>query len=300
MTKRIACLFLMMGAWISSAFAAPTVVYISFSGSDLNACTRAALCRTITHGLSVVASGGTVDIVGSGIYDTFTVTRSVTVTAEPGVVATINVPASGSGVTVNAGSTGVVALKGLRLAGSGSGNGIVVNTVSRITIENCDSRNFAGGLVFSLSIPATLKVAGGNFEGDNTSIFLCCNATPSPGINVAIDGAHVYGGHFAGINADGGHIVVTNTLLTGDPGCPSGNNVGILAVHGTTLAENNTVSGYCFGVLVNDTAFISANTITGNDTGVDLVFGSLFTRGNNTIENNTKNVSGTLTPYSPQ
>jgi hypothetical protein len=67
MKKRIIYLLLMLGAWAASAFAAPSVVYITFNGSDGTACSRTAPCRTIKHALTVVAAGGVVDIAGSGL-----------------------------------------------------------------------------------------------------------------------------------------------------------------------------------------------------------------------------------------
>jgi len=299
MTKRIIGFLLILGAWGASAFAAPSVVYVTFNGSDAAVCSRTAPCHTITHALSVVAAGGVVDIAASGLYDSFTVAKSVTVTTDPGVVATIAVPASKTGVTVNAAATDVVTLRGLTLIGVGSGTGISIQSVSRATVEACDSRNFFHALEYVTSVAGTLEVKGGSFTASDTSIFLCCNVTPSPGIAVSVDGAHVYGGHFAGVNGDGAHISVTKTLLSGDPGCGT-NNAGIYAVHGTTVAENDTITGYCDGFRVFDTGYISASTITGNTFGLAEVGGTLFTRGNNVVANNGTNVSGTLTSFPAQ
>jgi len=308
MTKRIIRLVLMLGAWGASAFAAPRVVYVTFNGSDAAACSRTAPCHTITHALSVVAAGGVVDIVGSGLYDTFTVAKSVTVTTDPGVVAMITVPASATGIVVNAAATDIVALKGLTLIGVGSGTGISIQSVSRATVEDCDSRNFFHALEYVPTVPGTLKVTGGIYSGDaDTSIFLCCNSTPSPGVNITVDGAHVYGGAFAAINTDGAQIAVTHSVLTGPGGsaasCPNGapNDVGIYVAHGSVVADNDTITGYCAGVWLNgfDTslvAYLSADTITGNFYGV---VNNAFTLGNNTIENNSNNVLGSLTPFSP-
>jgi hypothetical protein len=301
MTKWIVCTLLILGACSTHMFAAaPSVVYISFNGSDTAACSRTAPCRTVTHALSVVAAGGVVDIVGSGLYDSFTVTKSVTVTTDPGVVATIVVPASATGILVNAAATDVVALKGLTLIGAGSGTGISIQSVSRATVEDCDSRNFFHALEYVPSVGGTVKVVGGSYSGDaDTSIFLCCNSTPSPGVNITVDGAHVYGGAFAGINADGAQIVITHTVLTGPTtACSVGPaDVGIYAIHGAVVAENDTISGFCFGIWVDTPTYVSADTITGNGEGV--IVGPMFTRGNNTIENNVTNVDGTLTPFSP-
>jgi hypothetical protein len=300
MKRKIACLMFLVGALAASSSAAPTVLYITFNGSDAAACTRVAPCRTITHALSVVAPGGIVDIAASGIYDTFAVTTSVTVTTDPGVVATISVPASGTGIHVNAASTDVVALKGLTLLGSASGTGISIKSAGTVTVEDCDSRNFFHALEYVASVAGTLKVEGGTFAGTvDTSIFLCCNSGPT--MNIAIDGAHILGGPFAGINVDAAFVAVTHTWLTGDPGCGGNGNHGIYVVHGTAVVENDVISGHCVGITVADTACISSNTITGNTVGIWNFGGTAFTRGNNTVENNGTNLAGTpLTGYSGQ
>jgi hypothetical protein len=125
-------------------------------------------------------------------YDSFTVTKSVTVTTDSGVVARIVVPASATGILVNAAAMDVVALKGLTLIGAGSGTGISIQSVSRASVEDCDSRNFFHALEYVTSVPGTLEVKGCSFSASDTSIFLCCNATSSPGIAVSVDGAHVW------------------------------------------------------------------------------------------------------------
>src|SRR5580698_4799338 len=53
--------------------------------------------------------------------------------------------ASGDGITIAAGTTDSVTLRGLTIDGGGSGsNGIVFNTGGKLTIDQCDVMNFAG------------------------------------------------------------------------------------------------------------------------------------------------------------
>ena len=282
---------------ITPAFAAPDMVYVAFNGSDANPCTRVSPCKTITHGLSVVVAGGEVDIIGSGTYDNFTVTKSVTVSAEPGVLANLDVPASANGITINAGSSDVVVLRGLTIHGQGSGNGIQVSSVGQMVVEECIGRNFYGALVFTPSTPGMLTVKGGVFEGNIASIFTCC-ASGGTAANVDIDGATVVmlGGNpsaIGGINADATKLTVTHSVVTG----PGSTGYGIHPAHGTSVIENNSVSGFNAGVEVSDTAYMSANTITGNTYGV-FSTGICFSRGNNTIAANGTNVVGTLSSFS--
>jgi hypothetical protein len=303
MKKKIACLALWLSVGMIPAFAAD-LVYVSFNGVDTNPCTRASPCKTITHGLSLVAAGGRVDIIGSGKYDVFTITKSVTVSAEPGSMAILEVPASANGITVSAGSSDVVVLRGFTINGLGSGNGIVINSAAQVVVEECISRNFSGALVFTPISPATLTVKGGVFEASVASIFTCCSSGGTAS-NVAIDGATliltgVSSSALGAINVDAAKLTLTRSVLTG-PGASGNFSMGIRMAHGTGVLESDSISGFLWGVFVDDTVFLSTNTITGNDTGVVLALGTCFSRGNNTIAANGTDVSGgTLTPFSPQ
>src|SRR6516164_7706277 len=65
----LAALFL---TFALSASAQTLIAYVAFNGSDANACTRTAQCKTIAHALTVVLADGVVKITASGSYDTFT------------------------------------------------------------------------------------------------------------------------------------------------------------------------------------------------------------------------------------
>jgi hypothetical protein len=249
----------------------------------------------------VVATGGFVDIVGSGTYDTFTITRANTVAAEPGVLATINVPLSAVGITVNAGSNDVVTLRGLNLYGtSGTGVGIAIQKSGLTTVEDCVSKNFDTALQFTPTLASTLSVKGGSYQGSSNGIFLCCFTVPA--LNASIDSTHVYGGTYAGINADGQQITITRSLVTGLGSGSTG--IGILVAHGKAVMESSIVSAYGFGIFSAEgdaIGYISSCTVTDNASGVVIGLGQVFTRGNNTVIANGTDVSGgTPTPFSPQ
>jgi hypothetical protein len=291
----LSCLFATQG------FAAPNVAFVSFLGADTYPCSRLLPCRTITHALSVVAAGGAVDIVASGTYDTFTVTKANTVAAEPGVLATINVPLSGTGITVNAGASDVVMLRGLTLHGtSGTGVGIAIQKAGLTTVEDCVSKNFDTGLQFTPTVASTLSLKGGSYQGSTNGIFLCCASVP--GLNASIDSTHVYGGTYTGINTDGQQITITRSSVTGLGSGSTG--IGILVAHGKAVIESSIVSAYAFGIFSAEgdaTAYLSSCTVTDNDNGVVIGLGQLFTRGNNTvISNNTDVTGGTPAPFSAQ
>lgn len=284
------------------AFASPSVVYVAFNGSDSSvSCSRSSPCKTITHALVEVAAGGVVDIIASGSYDTFTITKAVSVEADEGVVATIPVASGGTGITINAGSLDTVTIKRLSVWGSNiSEVGIQGNTAQSITIEDCLSRNVRYGAVLNSTV-AAFKVAGGVFEGSDTSLFI-----RAAGNNVSIDGVKIYEtGTNAAVDAVGTQITISHSLLAGD-----GSSVfapGVWVKGGQTVVlEDNVISGYDPAVEVgaglggSATVYLSNNTITNNTTGVSIFSGTAFTRGNNTIAANSTNVSGTLTAFAAQ
>lgn len=296
MRTRVCCFLLALLAWSQPTLAVTplSTAYVELNGSDANPCTRTAACKTISRALSVVAAGRQVDVVDSGSYDMFTVSKSVIVRADAGVVATINVPASGTGITVTA-PNDTVALVGLTLQGtSESGVGIQINDVGRITVDDCVSRGFAYGLSYTGSHSGGLKVTGGTFEGSDTGIFIVSAGRAS------VDRATVYGGsHHAGIDAASAQVTITRTLITGDD-TSLGSGVQVNG-SGPTVLENNVITGYAAGVYIfasGVTAVLSSNTITGNNYGI-LNGGTVYTRGNNTIFQNGANLSGNpLTRFS--
>jgi uncharacterized repeat protein (TIGR03803 family) len=301
MSKKAVLFAFVFLAALTQAFAASDIVYVSYNGVDTNPCSRPSPCKTITHALTVVNAGGQVSIVGSGTYAGFTITHAVTVSAEPGVVATVDVPANGDGVTISAGATDRVVIQGLTLNGHGSGMGITVNSAGEVSVENCESTDFFHALNFVPSAAASLTVKGGVYEAGNTSIFICC-AAGGTAANAVIDKVTIKDGDYAGVNVDATLASVTNSSLSGPGGTST--SAGILAIHGTAVIENNVISNYFYGVEViatgNAAAYLSANTISGNSYGV-LAGGTTYTRGDNTIEgNSTANVAGTVTSFSGQ
>ena len=302
MRKHLASLALLVAACATPSFAATTeIVYVAFNGSNTNPCTRIAPCKTITHALTVVAPAGHVDIVGSGTYDTFTITKSVTVEADHGVVATIVAPSSGTGITVMAGAGDVVTLRNIYVLGTGATFGIEIKSGGLISVEDCVSQNALHALDYEPTVAGShLSVKGGSYAGSDTGIFLCCFFGAS--FTAAIDSVHVYGGNAYGINADGANITVTRSFLTGaGPGPLFGPlTMGILVIRGKTVMENDVISSYDVGVYVSDTGYISSCTITGNVSGVLHELGTVFSRGNNTVVANGTDVFGTLTSFSPR
>src|SRR5262245_56423407 len=105
------------------AAAQPTRVFVAAQGSDANACTFAAPCRTFQHAHDVVAAGGEVDVLDPAGYGALTITKSISIQGHD--FAGMTVPNGGTGITINAAATDTVSLRGLIIEGAGVGtNGI--------------------------------------------------------------------------------------------------------------------------------------------------------------------------------
>src|SRR5207245_7143697 len=97
------------------------------TGNDANPCTRTAPCRNFAAAIAQTSPGGEVIVLDSGGYGTFTIAQAISIIAPPGVYAGISVFA-GTGITISAGASDVVTLRGLTLTGLGGFAGIDFNS----------------------------------------------------------------------------------------------------------------------------------------------------------------------------
>lgn len=120
------CLFTLTLACLAHAQTAQRT-FVSTQGNDSNTtslCGRNTPCRSFTSAISVVAANGEVVAIDSGGYGAVTITKSVQLVAPVGVYAAISAT-TGNAITVGAGSSDTVVLRGLTLNGLGTGiNGI--------------------------------------------------------------------------------------------------------------------------------------------------------------------------------
>lgn len=298
MTNKALLLVTLVLACLGAGFAQSDIVYVAYNGLDTHPCTRPAPCQTITHALSVVNAGGQVSIIGSGTYDNFIISKSVTVAAEPGVIAVLDVTTTFPGVYIAAGTGDSVVVRGLNVYGGPGSNGIGIAQVGEASIEDCVSRS-AWPLVVD-GYFSFVRVKGGLY------------ATPPGGYialdlynedlfsvpKVAIDGVTIEGADF-GLWINASLVTITNSVLSGTR--PGTGGAGIYVSSGTVISENNVISNYDSGVdPAGGPVYLSSNTIAGNTTGVNAANGMGSTRGNNTIAGNGQNVNGTMAPFSGQ
>jgi hypothetical protein len=321
--------FLFMAFYASASMAQVQRTFVSGLGNDGNPCTRTAPCRTFPQAISQTNSGGEVYVLDSAGYAAFTITKPISIVAPPGVTAGISV-FSGDGVTINAGALDTVILRGLTVNNQGStGNGVVFNTGSKLHVEGCVINGFSNGAGLSLAGGGTVDVTDSTLRGNGPGI----NVLPSSGtLQATIDHVRLEGNVGNGLTArEGSQVTVTNSVLSNNQGnglivssftsgsvqmnventVVSGNGQGgiVAAANSTGAVQVNVarcvISSNFTGILAESnstgapTVRLSDSTVTGNATGLDNMGlpAQLLSRGNNTVEGNTTNTSGTIGTY---
>ena len=132
---------------VSSADAQSTLTWVSGVGDNANPCSRTAPCVTFAGALAKTSAGGEIRTLDPGNFPTHLGGETVgaliiskAITIAHGSAGGANIVVSGTnGITITAGATDVVNLRGLTIDGSntGTGSGIQINSAGRVNIEDC-------------------------------------------------------------------------------------------------------------------------------------------------------------------
>lgn len=129
----------------TSAFALNTRTWISGTGVDQAGCGPIATpCRTLQYAHDQTSSGGEIDVKDSAGYGSVVITKAINIVGD-GSLAGVLAPATGNGITINAGGADKIILRGLTIEGAAVGyNGIVFNSGGALDVANCVIQNFVG------------------------------------------------------------------------------------------------------------------------------------------------------------
>jgi len=284
------------------AAAQPTRVWLSGAGVDSGTCPRQSPCHILTYAHGQVAAGGEISILDPGGYGTLVITKAVSIVSDSGSGETGVANFSGDMITVNAGASDVVILRGLVIDGLNSAaNGIKFNSGAALHVQNTLIKNVRGS--GGVGINFTPSAAADLFVSDTTII----NNTGFSGNGVTIKptGSGLVRATFnrvmveqnaAGITIDGtassGTIraTVRDSVLASNSGtglwanAPSGSVTGVYFVNSSSV-ENGTVGIYANGA--NAAITLMGATVMGNSQGVSAPSGGqLYTYKNNAINFN--------------
>jgi hypothetical protein len=296
--------------------------YLSITGNDANPCSLGAPCRLTAAALAAVNDGGEIWFMDSGNFNiaTLDITKSVSIVAVPGAIASIFAL---NGPAVNIATPGVkVSLKNLvikSLAGAGSTSGIVVTSGASLIIENCTISDMP---INGIDVRSATKVLISDTSVRNNAsygIFLDTGAIASMSrVTAAGNGFGIITQAGAGdVTFDVRDSIVTGNTTTGIVIASFSTFTVKAAVantqvsgnaYGFSIGASGTVRAGLSGNLVanNSTAGInlaggssivlaSDNTVSGNGTGISISAGTFNSTASNSVSGNTTNVSGGIT-----
>jgi Right handed beta helix region len=211
--------------------------YVASYGTDSGTCSYAAPCRTFTYALSQVQAGGVVTALDSAGNSPFTIDKAVTIMAPPGVSPSIQAPANGKAITINAGPNDVVVLSGLTLSGENSATyAIDFNSGQELEVINCTIRAFTGYGVYVVPTTASSILISNTVIADlitGTGIWL--RTFYGGPIIAAIDHVTITNNR-TGILVEADNFQVEAAIK--DSSIENNNTVGVNVVGGNTCPAN--------------------------------------------------------------
>lgn len=288
-------LFLPLLAAAAPALAQSNRVFVSArSGNDANACNSITTpCQTFQGAVNQVAAGGSVIVLDTGGYGPVTIGKALTIEAPTGVIA-FSRPPSGSAITINAGPSDVVILRGLSVnTNSGTFFGIDFVSGGGLRVENCVISGFASGIRHQNS--ALLLVRDTTIRSCGTGI----NVWAGPAV---VERCRLKGNQY-GFFASGGKTILRGCNVSGNVQIGLALDSHVSGAAGEIDAEDCLLAHNGTGVLSQayggglGIVRISDSTVVDNNLGLWANGGALLSRVNNTVEGNTTNTTGTIDPY---
>jgi hypothetical protein len=271
-------------------------------GDDANPCSRTAPCKTFAGAISKTAAGGEIDVLDPGGFGGLTITKAITIDGTP-VVAGVLVSGT-NGITISAGASDVVILRGLDIngiGGTGSGglDGVAVTQAGKVTIEDCQIYGFSPRdvSVAPTANPVQVFINHTRIKG-SLSNGVVINPTAGVAAHVTLDDVQIVENTNYGLSVTGGGSVVVRNSIISDNAV--GTSFAAIRVDGTLGAatvevDNTVISGSPNGILSINGAAVSVNNsgIINNGTGLSASGGSILTFGNNRLAGN--GVNGSFT-----
>jgi hypothetical protein len=160
--------------------------FVSGHGLDSNACTLAAPCRTFAVAYTHTNAGGEIDVLDTAGYGPLIIDKAISIVND-GAIASVLVPSGGTGITIIAGASDAVSLRGLTIEGAGVGSaGIVFNTGGSLTVQRSFIRHFNGDGIRFLPNASSKLVVSNTLVADNHNAGIRVEPTGSGGVNAVL------------------------------------------------------------------------------------------------------------------
>lgn len=281
----------------SPASAQATRTWVSGVGDDVNPCSRTAPCKTFAGAISKTAAGGEISVLDPGGFGAVTITKAISLTNDGAGEAGILV-AGTNGITVSAGASDIVNVRGLVIDSSGGLSGIRLNSGAALNIENCVIKNFSGagvGITFTPNAASQLFVSDTILSNNGGGILVSTASVGAATILVSLNRVQAENNGF-GIKAQGAAVtggismVVRDSVAAGNSGngiwatSPTGGSVNRMMIDRTAAINNG------FGIVSDggpSFTLINSSVVTGNNTGLSFTNGaSLRSYVNNAVNDN--------------
>ncbi len=285
--------------------------WVSSIGSDSNQCTRSAPCLTFAGAMANTTPGGEINVLDPGDFGPLNITRAISIYSD-GVGVAGALVSGISAITIQAGASDVVNLRGLTLDGGGASNdGVLITTAGFVNIVNCVIQGFGTGSTAGLAGINISPVSGiVNVEIENSTVLnniVGVIIAPASGAaaNVSINRSQIENNHGGGVRSDGtfGGKVLTN--ISGSSVSQNAGN-GVIAITGlggsVTVSMMNDIVAFsnATGILSSQaaggiaTVTVESSKIYGNGVGLQSANGgALLSHLDNNVFGNISNGSFT-------
>jgi len=293
--------------------------FVKSTGSDASSiCAAAAPCRNLTSALAKTLPGGEVIVLDSAPYDVVTITMPVSILAGAGIFAGVSALPGQSAITVTAGPSDNVFLRGLVVTSEGGTNGLLFTSGGALFLENMIVRGYSqvgqANVNFQPAGAAKLSIKDSRIQSGATGLRI---ANAGADVGVMIDNVR-FENNGTGIKATAnGQLAIRNSVVAGSTqdgiSLAAANALPLTATLDKLLVSGNALAGITSGGTLPVYATVSRSTVRGNGgtgifasgggspsvtrvsqssvvrnvTGVGAgAGGSILSRGNNTVEGN--------------
>jgi hypothetical protein len=287
------------------ASAQATRTWVSGLGNDANPCSLTAPCKTFAGAISKTLAGGEISVLDPGGFGAVTITKSITIDGGGGQVASI-LAAGTNGVVVNAGATGTVTLRNLRINGAGLTvlgglNGVQVLSGLGLHIENCAIFGFTqSGININVNTASAVNVFVTDTIVSTTLNGINARNASTGKVSLSIERTTIsQSGTGLKVDGTGGAAAIFASL---SDSMVAGNATGVSTLggpgNGSVIVTRSSIVNNTTGASATGTSGIIFNhtSISGNQTGLSASGGgSLLTYTNNALDANVANGAFTST-----
>jgi hypothetical protein len=225
-------------AFITCAHAQATRTWVSGVGDDANPCSRTAPCKTFAGAISKTAAGGEIDALDSGGFGALTITKAITIDGG-GNLAGVLVSGT-NGITVNAGATATVTIRGIAFSGIGTGlDGVQIKSAANVIIDHCTFQGFIhNNIELSITTAGYLLVQDSTIIGGDKGVVITATTGPGP-VSALVKNVTIQGTRIA-LHTLRGHIDATHVNVQNSTAFGAQASVGSIGLEDSMFSGNFT------------------------------------------------------------